>query len=142
MRCEEIMKREVLTTSEDESIQSAAQTMARSNVGFLPVVDESEQVIGTITDRDITIRAVAEGHAPQSCLVADVMSREVVACRPSDDLEEAGRLMAEHHKSRILVIDDDGGLCGVLSLSDIAQQPQLRAADTLREVSAREAAPH
>jgi CBS domain-containing protein len=140
MRCEDLMKREVQTIREHDTIRTAAERMAAAHVGFLPVCDEGRRAIGTVTDRDIAIRAVAEGKTPDGCRVGDIMSRSVVACRPYDDVTLAERLMAQHQKSRIVVTDEDGVLRGVISLSDIAEhEPARRAARTLREVAAREA---
>jgi CBS domain-containing protein len=138
MRCEEIMKRDVQTTEERETLQQAAAHMARRNLGFLPVLDAAGAVVGTITDRDIAVRAVAAGLAPDHP-VAEIMTREVVACRPGDLLETAERLMAERQKSRLLVLGDDGTLAGVISLSDLAEkEAPRRAASVLRKVAARE----
>jgi len=142
MRCAEIMKRNVQTVREADSVQWAAEKMAMANVGFLPVCDEMGRVLGAITDRDITIRSVAKGRAPGGCLVGEVMTRQVVACRPDDTLSDAERLMAQHQKSRVVITDGNGVLMGVISLSDIAEnEPARRTAKTLRQVAAREA-PH
>ena len=139
MRCEEIMKRDVKCVSPRDIVEDAACRMRDENVGFLPVCDESKNVLGTLTDRDIAIRAVA-GKKPGSTLVEDVMTREVVCCRPGDDLQKAEQLMADNHKSRIICTDERGCLVGVISLSDIAQhEGGARASDTLRQVSEREA---
>ncbi len=143
MICQEIMKRELQTIDEASSIQHAAEKMATANVGFLPVCDGNGQALGTITDRDITVRAVARGKPPGSTAVAEVMSREVISCRENDDLAVAEQQMVQHHKSRILVLDDSGRLKGVISLSDLAQRdPERRAAVVLRGVSSREASRH
>jgi predicted transcriptional regulator len=84
------------------------------------------------------VRALAEGRADGQ--IGDVMTRELVSCRPEDDLDVAERLMAQHQKSRIICCDQDGTLRGVISLSDIAErEPADRAGETLREVSSREA---
>jgi CBS domain-containing protein len=140
MTCDEIMKNEVQTVGESATIRSAAEKMASSNIGFLPVVDDDGKVLGTITDRDIAVRAVAKGRSPDTTPVGEVMSREVVAVRSSDDLAAAEQLMVQHHKSRILVTDPAGRLQGVISLSDLAvREPGKRAAVVLREVSSREA---
>lgn len=138
MRCEEIMKRDVECLSPRNTIEDAALRMRDSNVGFLPVCDPSKKVLGTLTDRDIVVRCVA-ARAPMSTLVETVMTREVVACRPQDDIQRAEQLMAQHAKSRIMCLDENGRLVGVISLSDIAQvEDGARALDTLRQVSQRE----
>lgn len=139
MLCEEIMKDDVQCVSPVDSVEDAARRMRDEGVGFLPVCDESRQVLGTLTDRDIVIRAVADG-LPGLTAVEEVMSSEVVACSIKDDVEVAQQLMAENRKSRIICLDADGRLAGVISLSDIAQLEQgAGAADTLRQVSEREA---
>jgi CBS domain-containing protein len=138
MRCEDLMSTDVTCVGRQDTAQSAALKMRELNVGFLPVCDESSRVIGTLTDRDIAIRLVADDRA-SSTAVADVMTEEVVYCSPDDDLDEAERLMALNHKSRILCIDDDGHLSGVISLSDIARRESARkAAKVLSQVSMRE----
>jgi CBS domain-containing protein len=139
MRCEEIMKRDVECVSPRDTVEDAASRMRQANVGFLPVCDQSNKVLGTLTDRDIAIRLVA-ARKPGSTHVEDVMTTEVVACRPEDDVREAENAMAQHQKSRIMCVDDGGRLVGVISLSDIAQhETGERASETLREVSEREA---
>lgn len=140
MRCEEIMKTDVLCAYGNDTVESAAQTMRDANIGFLPVCAVSGEVLGTITDRDICIRVAAEDRIASECRVEEVMTHEVVACAPSDDIAEAERRMAQHHKSRILVVDQGSKLRGVISLSDLAQRDSLRrVAATLREVASREA---
>jgi CBS domain-containing protein len=138
MLCEEVMKKEVQCCGEKDSVQHAAKRMRDYNVGFLPICDDQAHVLGTITDRDIAIRVVAEGKEFDT-LCTDVMSREIVSCGPQDNLLKAEQLMSEHQKSRMLVIDEDGILAGVISLSDIAQHESDRhVARVMREVSDRE----
>ena len=139
MRCEEIMKQELECAGPEDAVKDAAGRMRDRNVGFLPVCDAAGKVIGTLTDRDIAIRVVAEGKAA-STAAREIMTRDVVACRPQDDIEIAERMMGSNHKSRILCIDDAGKLRGVISLSDLAQHDlSPRASQTLRRVSEREA---
>ena len=138
MQCERIMKKKVECVSRQDTAQYAACLMRDENVGFLPVCDQSKKVIGTVTDRDIAVRLVAAGK-PSGTSVADIMTHEVVACRPKDDIQEAERLMAAHRKSRIMCIDENGQLAGVISLSDIAEHDAAgRASATLRDVARRE----
>jgi CBS domain-containing protein len=138
MSCEEIMRKEVECCSPRDTVEDAAIKMRDEDIGFLPVCDQSKKALGTLTDRDIVIRVIAEGK-PADTLVEEAMTREVVACRPEDDLSEAERLMARHHISRIMVADESDRLVGVLSLSDIAQHDRSEAAvDTFREVTERE----
>ena len=139
MRCEEIMKTNVECVSRDATVVDAARRMRASNIGFLPVCDEAGKVLGTLTDRDLAIRVIADERDPETP-VSDVMTREVVACSPGDDLERAEELLGAYQKSRIMCIDAEGHLSGVISLSDIAQYDESEnASRTLREVSEREA---
>jgi CBS domain-containing protein len=138
MRCNEIMKGTVECIGPTDTIQTAAARMRDSNVGFLPICDDERKVLGTITDRDITVRVVAENRPP-STPVRDIMTTEIVAVRPEDDLNRAQQLMAEEHKSRLLCLDDRERIAGVISLSDIARYAEgASAAKTMRDVSARE----
>ncbi len=139
MRCEQVMKRDVEFVTGVDSVQSAALKMRSANVGFLPVCDPStRKVIGAITDRDLATRIVADGCGPATC-VSDVMTRDLVSCRPADDLERAEQLMATYKKSRMLVTDENERLLGVISLSDLARHDRSNAAKTLESVSSREA---
>jgi CBS domain-containing protein len=113
--------------------------MRDANVGFLPVCDDAKRVIGTLTDRDLAVRVLAEGLSPNSP-TQGLYTREVVACRPENDLQKAEALMAQHQKSRIPCVDIEGRLLGVISLSDIAQrESSSRTAQMLQQISQREA---
>lgn len=136
MKLKEIMKSDPHCISPDQPTQAAARMMRDGNVGFLPVCDDSGKVLGTITDRDITLRVVADGKSP-STRVEQVMSKEVVAGRPEDELKDAQQQMASAKKSRLLVTDDAGKLVGVVSLSDIAKRGE-NASETMRGVTSRE----
>jgi len=137
MRCQQIMKKDVESLSPTDTVQGAAKRMRDGNVGFLPVCDASGRVLGTITDRDLAIRVLAEA-SPSTTRVEEVMTREAVCCRPEDALEDAEKLMSKNQKSRIMCVDAEGHLVGVISLSDIAQRNAAEASQTLREVTARE----
>jgi predicted transcriptional regulator/uncharacterized protein (DUF2267 family) len=122
-----------------DTVQAAAQRMGDDNIGFLPVCDASGKVVGALTDRDIAVRVVAKA-LPATTRVAEVMTVEVVACRPDEDVQQAEAQMRRAQKSRIMCTDAQGRLVGVISLSDIARnEPDDRAAGTLRAVSMREA---
>ena len=139
MSCKDVMKRNVKTVGPHETVEAAARRMRDANVGFLPVHDELGCVQGTITDRDIAMRVVAEGK-PLATRVSEVMTCEAVTCRPDDELERAEEIMGAQQKSRIMVVDDGNRLIGVISLSDIAEHERAPAvAETLRKVAAREA---
>ncbi len=136
--CRDVMKQEPVVCHPSDSCHRAAQLMASQNIGFLPVIDRQRRMIGVITDRDIVVRGLAR-HGDGQTPVERVMTREVVSCKAMDDLSRAEKLMAEHRKSRIPVIDDFGECVGVISLSDIAHadSPQITG-QILGKVTSRE----
>lgn len=138
MRCEEIMKRNPEYVTENDTVAKAARSMRDRNIGFLPVCDPQNRPIGTITDRDLAIRILAEGKGAD-VKVADCMSKETITCKASDDVTRCEELMSQHRKSRMMIVDDAGKLVGVISLSDVALKDQAHAAQTMRAVSQREA---
>jgi CBS domain-containing protein len=138
MRCQDIMKRPVVCCKESEVVQAAALKMRDANIGFLPVCGDAGRVIGIITDRDIVLRVCAEGLDVQKSPIAEVMTRQVISCRPGDDVRYVEGLMAREHKSRVLIVDEMGKPAGVVSLSDIARHDKIFAAETMRQVSSRE----
>jgi CBS domain-containing protein len=137
MKLREIMKSDASCVSPGDTIRDAARQMKEENIGFLPVCDDSEKVLGTITDRDITVRVVAEGKSWDT-KVQDVMSRDVISARPDDELTKAENLMSNQQKSRLVVTDDKGILEGVISLSDLTKSDLDSGARTMRGVTNRE----
>jgi len=141
MRCEEMMTPEVEVVEENDAVLVAADKMRKTNLGFLPVVDKNGRAIGTISDRDIAIRVVAE-DLPSSTAVWAVMTRGIVACRTVDNVNYAAELMAQEGISRIIVVDAKERPVGVLSLSDLAMWGEEQAAETLARVREKELARH
>ena len=136
MQLRNVMTRDVEVVRPDASVQEAAATMKRLDVGPLPVCD-GKRVLGMVTDRDITIRAVAEGRDPKATTVQEVMTDEVIYCYEDQDAEDAARLMAEKQVRRLLVLDRDKQLVGIVSLGDLAVDTAdpIRAGETLERVS-------
>ncbi len=118
MRVEELMS-PAKCCHEGDTVRDVARLMKEDSIGFVPICNASEEPIGTLTDRDLAIRVVAEGRSTDE-KVEDCMTRDVVTCKVGDDLGDAERLMREKRKSRIVVCDEDGKLKGVISLADIA----------------------
>jgi len=140
MRVENIMTRNLAYVHEGDSVQEAAAVMRDENLGFLPVCDEEQHVLGTITDRDIAIRLCADDGIASATAVGAIMTSDVIACSPDADITFAERQMARHCRSRVLVIDEDGRLVGVVSIADVAlRDSDKRTAHTLRKIVAREA---
>lgn len=121
MLCSELMKRNVELCLDTSLVPEAAIAMRDRNVGFLPVCDETRNVIGTITDRDIVVRLLAASLPPDRTRVADVKTHEVVSCRPDDELAVAEDMMMRFQKSRVVCTDAQRRVVGVISLSDIAR---------------------
>jgi CBS domain-containing protein len=137
MRVNDVMK-EARGCREGDSVKECAKLMKEENIGFVPICNEAGEPVGTVTDRDLAIRVLAEGKTADA-KVDDVMTRDVVSCRVGDDLSQAERLMRERRKSRIMICDEGGKLVGVISLSDLADvESEEIAGQTLREVSSRE----
>jgi len=140
MRSEELMKKHPTCVKESDLVQLAAQRMREQNIGFLPVCDAEGKPIGALTDRDLAVRVLAQ-NKNGGTLVRECMSRDVVACRASEDVAVVSQLMAQHRKSRIMITDNTGKLIGVISLSDIARHDSSHAARAMREVTHREVRP-
>ena len=114
----EVMSSDVQTISPDATIEEAAQEMRDGDFGLLPVGDE-EQLLGVITDRDIAVRAVAEGSGPDT-LVREIMSEGVIWAHEDDSIEEAAKIMSDHQIRRLPIVDADQRLVGIVSLGDFA----------------------
>jgi CBS domain-containing protein len=119
MKIRDVMTRSVELVNPDTSLQEAARKMRETDTGFLPV-GENDRLVGTLTDRDITIRAVAEGSDPKSAKVRDAMSEELVYVLEDAETAEAADLMAQRQIRRLPVLNQDKRLVGVVSLGDLA----------------------
>ncbi len=130
----ELMTENPRTAQPDQPIAEVAKIMRDEDTGVVPVV-EGERLTGMITDRDITIRVVAEGKDPQSTKVRDVASSDLVTVDPQQNLDEALRLMAQHQVRRLPVVEEDGRLVGVVAQADVARADPERAGEAVREIS-------
>jgi CBS domain-containing protein len=137
MKLSEIMTREVAILQPDDSLQFAAKKMRDLNIGFLPVCD-GEDLIGVISDRDIIIRALAEGMDVSIMLGRDMMTTPAIYCFDDQDVSEAAQIMEENQIRRLVVISrDDNRLVGIVSLGDLARtEPVDRSGKVLQKVSA------
>ena len=119
MRVSEAMTRQVRVANPGQTIRDAAKIMAEIDAGAVPV-GENDRLVGMITDRDITIRAVAAGKGPDTP-VREVMSKEVKYCFEDEDLGDVAENMADIQMRRLPVVDREKRLVGIVSLGDIAQ---------------------
>ena len=126
----EVMTTDPITIPQRASVQEAAQAMRDSDIGDVIVLDDSEQVCGIVTDRDIAVRFVAEGKDPAGTLLGEIYSRELQTLSPKDSVGDAVRLMNEKAIRRLPVVDE-GKPVGIVSIGDLAatQDPDSALAD-------------
>jgi CBS domain-containing protein len=139
MQIREIMTREVDVVAPNASVRDAAAKMKELDVGAIPVCD-GQKLSGLVTDRDITLRAVAEGRDPSKTRVSEVMSSEIAYCFEDNSVEQAAKLMESKQIRRLPILDRNKQLAGIVSLGDIAvrtegsRQKDL-AGEALEEIS-------
>ncbi len=116
----EIMTKGVECIGVDSNLEDAARKMRQFDVGTLPVCGPTDRLEGMITDRDIVVRAVADGRAPNATKVRDVMTPGIVYCFDDQDIYDAARVMEQHKVRRIVVLNHEKRLVGIVSLGDLA----------------------
>ncbi len=136
MRVSELMSKNVETISPEKNIRQASRWMRDHNIGSLPVISDGK-LVGMITDRDISCFAVAMGHNPETTLIKNIMSVDVVTCYDDDDITHAAYLMEQRHIRRLAVVDHNSKVIGLLSVTDLARRSHklsgkvLEAADAI-----------
>ena len=130
----DIMSTDVQTIQPQESLRRAAQCMRELDVGALPVCD-GERLLGMVTDRDIAVRAIADGLDPDQACVSDIMTPEVQFCTADQDADDAKRLMGSQQIRRLPVVDGDRRLVGIISLGDLATREAGHIDRAVREIS-------
>lgn len=123
MKVSAVMTTNVITIGPDATLTEAARRMRGLDIGPLPVAD-GDRLVGMLTDRDIAVRATAEGRDPSATRVSDVMTRDVVCCFEDDEVLQAARTMARYRKRRLVVVDASGRVVGIVSLGDLALRAQ------------------
>ena len=116
----EVMTPAPETIQADRPASEAAKKMKEADAGMIPVMDNGN-LLGTVTDRDIALRVVAEGKDPQSTTVGEIASRDIVTVQPDEDLDDALQKMAKHQVRRLPVVED-GRLIGVVAQADVARE--------------------
>jgi CBS domain-containing protein len=131
------MAQNVEVAAPDMTLKECAEKMKRRNVGVLPVI-EGKKPIGVITDRDITLRAVAEGANVNETRVRDVMTRDLYSVYEDQTIKEACELMEQHKVRRLVVVDREGTVAGILTLNDVTVKAKdtRRSAQVLRRIAA------
>ena len=131
----DVMSSNVCSVDADKPVAYAAKMMRDEDVGLAPIV-EGDRLVGTLTDRDIAIRVVAEGKDPDSTSVREVASTDLVTIDPEQNLDEALRLMAQHQVRRLPVVAEDGRLVGVVAQADVAREgDDRRTGDVVEQIS-------
>lgn len=136
MKVKDIMTPNAECISPDASLEDAARRMRELDVGPLPVCGQ-DRLVGMITDRDIAVRAVAEGRDPKTTHVSDVMTEKVVYCFEDQGLEEAAQIMREKQIRRLIVLNRDKRMVGIVTLGDLATESGDRqhVGEVLQDVS-------
>jgi CBS domain-containing protein len=138
-KCIEVMTKNPVCCLPNDSVSAAAELMKSGNIGSIPVIDneQTQKLVGIVTDRDLALKIVAEGLDAKSTKVETVMTRKVVTCLADDDLQKALDAMAEHQLRRIPVVDNDNRVVGIIAQADVAtrvDQPE-KTAEMVKEIS-------
>ena len=135
MRLSEVMSRDVQIANPDDTLAEAALRMSDHGVGALPVCN-GRKVLGMVTDRDLVVRGIARHLDPETTQVQRCMTEGVQWCFDDEDVEAAARKMAEHQLRRLIVVDRDKNLVGMVALGDVARASDDRVSgDTLESIS-------
>ncbi len=134
VRVRDIMTTDVRLAAPDDDLQRAAATMAQDGLGSLPVVEDGK-LVGMLTDRDITVRAVARGLTPGKCKVREVMSPDVRFVYDDESVEDAAAAMSKLKVRRLPVLDAHHRLVGIVALADVAVTEPEPAGVALNSIS-------
>lgn len=137
--CEEVMTPNPVYCLPTDTVTKVAEQMKSENIGSLPVIEneDTQKLIGIITDRDLALKLIAEGRDVKSTKVEAVMTRKVVTCRADDDLQRALDAMAQHQLRRIIIVDPLYKVLGIISQADVAtrvNRPE-KTAEVVKEIS-------
>ena len=132
MKVREAMAKIVSSARKSDKVTDVAKKMKQEDAGFIPVVEDGGTLIGVITDRDIVVRCIAEGHDPRSETAEHLMSRQVTIIAPDDEIEQAARTM-EREEIRRLPVAENGRLVGVLSHGNLVQATKNKTAERATE---------
>jgi CBS domain-containing protein len=119
MQVKDVMTHSVVLIDPDSTLQEAAEKMKELDIGVLPV-SENNRLVGMLTDRDITVRSVADKHDPRTDKVREAMTPEAIFCFEDQDVSEAAKLMKQKLVRRLAVLNRDKQLAGIISLGDLA----------------------
>jgi CBS domain-containing protein len=137
--CGDVMTRNLVVAQPDDPVAKVAQQMKEWDVGPIPIVEDTvaKKLLGIVTDRDLAMKVVAEGKDPNTTKVREVMTEDVVTCGENDDIQETMEAMSQHQLRRILVVDADNNLVGIIAQADIAtrmDRPE-KTGEVVKEIS-------
>ena len=136
MKVKELMTSPVIPIHPEETVEVAARKLAHYNIGILPVCESDGKVCGLVTDRDLVTRCIATNRSAATTKVRDVMTSQVLSVKPDMEAGAAAHLMGRQQIRR-LPVTENGKLCGMLSLGDLAAREEsvMDAADALNEIT-------
>lgn len=136
MKVREVMSSPVIRIGAEESVSVAARTLTHYNIGVLPVCGSDGRLCGMLTDRDIVTRCLAANRVPDATSVREIMTGQVLSVKPDMDAGAAAHMMGKQQVRRLPVVED-GKLCGMLSLGDLAntEESAYDASDALTEIT-------
>ena len=135
----DVMTKDPVCALPDDSVASVAQLMKKRDIGPVPIVEDqtSKKLVGIVTDRDLAIKVVAEGRDSHTTTVKEIMTKDVVTCRAEDRIENTLKAMSQNQLRRILVVDSDDRLVGIIAQADVAtrmNEPE-RTGEMVKEIS-------
>ena len=138
-KCNEVMTKNPVCCLPNDMVAKVAQLMKSKDIGPVPIIEneQTKQLVGIVTDRDLALKIVAEGRDAKSTKAEEVMTRKVVTCRGEDDVQKALDAMSEHQLRRIPVVDNDNRIVGIIAQADVAtrvDQPA-KTAEVVKDIS-------
>ena len=137
--CTDVMTKDVVTCTPENTIAEVARLMKTEDIGPVLIVDneQSKTLVGIVTDRDIVVKAIAEGQDVKTTRVGDVMSKKLVTCRADDDVDVAMKAMAQFQLRRIPVVGENMKLLGIISQADVATRVDApeKTGEIVKEIS-------
>lgn len=120
MKCKDIMTKYIKMCNTECSIKDATQIMQDLNCGAVPIVNENQEPIGMVTDRDIALHTILDNKNPKTNKISEFMSKPVITCLENEDIDNAIQKMKDNKIRRIPVVDEKNKITGIISLGDIA----------------------
>lgn len=137
--CGDVMTKNPVSALPTETVVNVAQLMKERDIGPVPIVEDkvTKKLIGIVTDRDLALKVVAEGRDPNTTLVREVMTTDVITCHEDDDIDSTLDAMSKHQLRRILVVDKNDQLVGIIAQADVAtrmDEPE-KTGEVVKEIS-------